>query len=136
MTGKMSVNGSIIEFLCDTVADISIISKAQFERIRQSHQFVLKSKREIFAVNGKIKVCGVTNLKCTFSKEITLNVEFVVVESHKGLGCIIRQDVIDKTPIKSEYDAMKNKIENMTQEIERLNLSKRPIKQSQKQPCL
>ena len=38
-------------------------------------------------------------------------------------------------PQSNQNDAMKNKIENMTQEIERLNLSKRPIEQSQKQPC-
>lgn len=109
--GQALFNNTLVDYMCDSGADLTIIDEKTFLLIkRHDPDTVLESSnRKLTSVSGEIKVLGTLRLKrCLIAPEFDLkNTNILVTENVSGYQCLLGRDIIKRIP------ALKQKLEGI-----------------------
>jgi len=104
ITGKVLFNQVVVPYLCDTGADLTVISRAVYERMNTPKEPVLLrvySGPRIKSFDNKIsKVLGAVCVKkCAVAKDcVVKNAKVLVLEDIPQYECIMGRDLINRIP--------------------------------------
>ena len=123
--GKAIFNNTLVEYLCDGGADLSIINvKLYHEILRQAPKTTIKpyQGKPLASCTGEIKVKGVIVLdRCILVPKVSKwleKVEIIVTEHTSSNQCLIGRDIINRVPeLRKKMEAMKSLIDEWSQEI-------------------
>ena len=94
--GKAILNNTLVEYLLDSGADVSVINHELFEQIKQDDPYtrlIEYKDGKIKSYTNEIKVLGKVILQHCFI-DVNTNVEMVVVQQKTNAKCIIGRDLV------------------------------------------
>jgi hypothetical protein len=123
--GKAIFNNTLVRYLCDTGADITVISERVFNKLRledNNTRMLQYQGKDVKSVNGKLSILGEINLnKCIlYGSAHFEGITIVVIkENLNHYDCILGRDVIDRiTKMKDYIQKMRVTINQMSREVE------------------
>jgi len=115
--GKVRVDGSITEFLCDPGSDVTFLAKVEFYRLNQSRvtpKLLKKSKiRKIkTACLENLRIIGAIKVnKITFGAGALTNVTILVADNIESTKMIVDLDMMERIPeFKRTIDELSKKV--------------------------
>ncbi|RNA36435.1 hypothetical protein BpHYR1_030232 [Brachionus plicatilis] len=122
--GVAIFNNTLVNYLCDSGADRTIINTKTFNLIKRhapGTELEIHSGSELFSCSGPIKILGKVKLsRCIVSREeILKNVEILVTETVFNNDCLLGRDLINKLKhIGPRFEHIKTMVKTMSDETE------------------
>ncbi|CAF1108619.1 unnamed protein product, partial [Brachionus calyciflorus] len=126
IVGKALFNNTLVNYLCDTGADRSIINIKTFNLIRRYDPNTVMKPYEGGKLNScknKMKIFGVVYLKrCLIVPSYNLeNTMVIVTENITDYDCLIGRDLINKIPyLKKQFFSVNSTLNEMSEKIKKI----------------
>ncbi|RNA39717.1 RNA-directed DNA polymerase (reverse transcriptase) domain containing [Brachionus plicatilis] len=124
--GVAIFNNTLVNYLCDSGADRTIINTKTFNLIKRHSpgtELEIHSGRELFSCSGPIKILDKVELsRCIVSnEEILKNVEILVTETVSNNDCLLLRDLINKLKhIGPRFEHIKTMVKKISYEVRRI----------------
>ncbi|RNA31087.1 hypothetical protein BpHYR1_049920 [Brachionus plicatilis] len=124
--GVAIFNNTLVNYLCDSGADRTIINTKTFNLLKRhapGTELEIHSGSELFSCSGPIKILGKVKLsRCIVSREeILKNVEILVTETVSNNDCLLGRDLINKLKhIGPRFEHIKTMVKTMSDEVRRI----------------
>jgi hypothetical protein len=112
--GQAMFNNTLVNYMCDSGADVSIINESTFWLIKRHDPETMLERHiggKLYSATNEILVLGVIRLKrcLIFPQDELKNIPILVTENVSGYECLLGRDIIDKIPaLKQQLDSIKN----------------------------
>ncbi|RNA08199.1 Retrovirus-related Pol poly from transposon, partial [Brachionus plicatilis] len=121
--GVAIFNNTLVNYLCDSGADRTIINTKTFNLLKRhapGTELEIHSGSELYSCSGPIKILGKVKLsRCIVSREeILKNVEILVTETVSNNDCLLGRDLINKLKhIGPRFEHIKTIVKTMFNEV-------------------
>ncbi|RNA36430.1 hypothetical protein BpHYR1_040712 [Brachionus plicatilis] len=124
--GLAIFNNTLVNYLCDSGADRTIINTKTFNLIKRhapGTELEIHSGSELFSCSGPIKILDKVKLSRSIvsREEILKNVEILVTETVSNNDCLLGRDLINKLKhIGPRFEHIKTMVKTMSDEVRRI----------------
>ncbi len=126
--GRVLLNQSLVDYLCDLGADLTVINRDTFDRINKPENPILLkeySGPRITSVGKNVKVLGAISIqRCVLDQKCVIkNAKMLVLEGNLPYGCIVGRDLIYRIPrMKATSQNLRTVVDTCSEELlEHLN---------------
>ena len=120
--GQAIFNGTIVNYLCDGGADVTIINEKLLEKLTGKNQTAIIPYKgnQINSCSGKITIFGTVNVEeCIIDPNLKLpEVQLIATNQNSKHECILGRDLMDQIPsLKVQINEMKKIVKNMSEAV-------------------
>ena len=122
--GRAIFNETLVDYLCDGGADLTIINKRLFEKIKSQAQYTVLEPylgKRLSSCTSNITVVGMIKLKkCIVDPQTILrDIEIIVTDHSATHECLLGRDILYRVPkLREHMEAMKRAVNSWSNQLD------------------
>ena len=122
--GRAIFNETLVDYLCDGGADLTIINKKLFEKIKKQAQYTVLEPyygKRLSSCTSNITVLGIIKLKkCIVDPNTALkDIEIIVTDHSATHECLLGRDILYRVPkLREHMEAMKKEVDTWSNHVD------------------